>query len=223
MASALVLVAAPALADCVDINADPADRLTEVAHINDERAAELIAQRPWPSVDSLTGINGIGRGRIRDILEQDLACVGVRAPVGERETVEGVATVLDGDSLEVAGERVRLIGIDAPEGQQLCQIDGQNWPCGHVATATVYEMIGNAPVSCEVYGCDRYGRAPSECFQDDQSLNATIVRAGWVLAWYPSTGAVLGSRYDDQEQAAAAGRAGVWRGEFVEPWVWRRE
>jgi hypothetical protein len=34
-----------------------------------------------------------------------------------------------------------------------------------------------------------------------------IVRAGWALAWWPSTGAVLGPRYDDAERTAAAGRA----------------
>jgi DNA uptake protein ComE-like DNA-binding protein len=78
-----LLATAPAHADCVDINADPVERLVIIAHIDDERAVQLIAGRPWPSVRSLTGINGIGRGRIRDILEQDLACVGVRAPRGQ--------------------------------------------------------------------------------------------------------------------------------------------
>ena len=218
----LAMAPAAAFADCVDINADPPDRLTAIAHIDDERAVQLISGRPWPSVRSLTGIDGIGRGRIRDILEQDLACVGVRAPRGEREAIEGVATVLDADTFEVAGERVRLIGIDAPEGNQLCQADGHDWPCGQLATAAVYEMVGGTPVSCEVYGRDRWGRALAECFQAGQSLNAAIVRAGWALAWYPDTGAVLGPRYDDEEQAAAAERAGMWRGAFVEPWVWRR-
>ena len=153
---------------------------------------------------------------------QHLACVGVRAPRGQRETIEGAATVLDADTFQVAGERVRLIGIDAPEGEQLCQADGYDWPCGQVATAAVYAMVGGAPVSCEVYGRDRWGRALAECFQAGQSLNAAIVRAGWALAWYPSTDAVLGPRYDDQEMAAAAERAGIWRGEFVAPSECRR-
>ena len=63
--------------------------------MNDERAVQLIAGRSWPSVRSLTGTNGIGRGRIRDILEHGLACVGVRAPRGQRDMIEGVASVLD--------------------------------------------------------------------------------------------------------------------------------
>ena len=56
----LAMSPASARADCVDINADPPDRLTAIVHINDERAVQLISGRPWPSVRSLTGINGIG-------------------------------------------------------------------------------------------------------------------------------------------------------------------
>jgi endonuclease YncB( thermonuclease family) len=216
-----IALASTAAADCVDINADPAERLTAITHINAERASQLIAGRPWPSVASLTGIHGIGRGRIRDILEQDLACVGVRAPRGQREIIEGAATVLDADTFQVAGERVRLIGIDAPEGDQLCQADCQDWPCGQVATAAVYEMVGGDPIRCEVYGRDRSGRALAECFRAGQSLNAAIVRAGWALAWYPSTRAVLGPRYEGEEAVAAEADVGIWRGTFVEPWVWR--
>jgi endonuclease YncB( thermonuclease family) len=91
------------------------DRLTAIAHINDERAVQLIAQRPWPSVRSLTGINGIGRGRIRDILEQDLACVGVRDHAASARPSR-VRHVLDGDTIEVGGVRVRLEGLHCPEG-----------------------------------------------------------------------------------------------------------
>jgi hypothetical protein len=61
----LAMAPASALADCVVINADPEHKLTAIAHIDDERAEQLIAGRPWPSVRSLTGINGIGRGRKR--------------------------------------------------------------------------------------------------------------------------------------------------------------
>jgi hypothetical protein len=60
----------------------------------------------------------------------------------------------------VAGERVRLIGIDAPEASgQMCQIEGPDWPCGQVATAAMWELIGTEKVECEVYGHDRYDRA----------------------------------------------------------------
>jgi endonuclease YncB( thermonuclease family) len=41
------------------------------------------------------------------------------------------ARVIDGDRLELAGERIRLWGIDAPEGSQVCQRNGHPWRrCG---------------------------------------------------------------------------------------------
>ena len=218
----MLVFAGAARAECVDINADPAERLTSIVHIDDERAGQIIEGRPWPGVRALTGIHGIGRGRIRDILEEGIACAGVRAPRGQRPTIEGVVAVLDADTFEVAGERVRLIGIDAPEGEQMCRADGHDWPCGQIATAEVYRMVGGKPVTCDVYGRDRWSRALAECFQDGESINAAIVRAGWALAWYPETGAVLGPRFDEQEQTAASDGAGMWRGDFIEPWNWRR-
>lgn len=77
----LLWAVSPASADCIDINADPIERLTAIVHIDDERAAAIVAGRPWPGVLALTEIKGIGRGRIRDIAEEGLACVRVRAPV----------------------------------------------------------------------------------------------------------------------------------------------
>ena len=44
--------------------------------------------------------------------------------------VAGIPTVIDGDTLEVHGRRIRLHGIDAPESRQLCRLDGKPWQCG---------------------------------------------------------------------------------------------
>jgi competence protein ComEC len=61
--------------DCVDINTAFKSELTEIIHIGDKRAEQLIRLRPFHSVNDLTRISGIGDGRLADIKEQGIACV----------------------------------------------------------------------------------------------------------------------------------------------------
>ena len=49
------------------------------------------------------------------------------------QTITGPARVIDGDTLGVSGQRIRLHGIDAPEKNQTCQIEGTPWACGIAA------------------------------------------------------------------------------------------
>ncbi len=44
--------------------------------------------------------------------------------------VAGTVSVIDGDTIEVHGQRIRLHGIDAPESQQPCFMEGTLWQCG---------------------------------------------------------------------------------------------
>ncbi len=43
--------------------------------------------------------------------------------------VAGPVRVIDGDTIEVAGARIRLHGIDAPESGQRCRRQGVAWLC----------------------------------------------------------------------------------------------
>lgn len=219
--AAAMLASQIASATCVDLNVDDIDRLVEIAHVTRDRARVIIERRPWPAVEALISIDGIGTSRLTDILNQNLACVGVRAPPGTRERWSGVAKIIDGDTLVVADRRIRLIGIDAPERKQKCVADGREWPCGAAAAAALDALIGGAMVECEIYGTDRYRRALAVCFHEGADINAEIVRRGWALAWYPSAGAVPGPSYADQELTAERNRSGIWRGTFTVPSDWR--
>ena len=70
--------------------------------------------------------------------------------------ITGPARVIDGDTLDIAGERIRLHGIDAPESRQTCIADGATWPCGQSATDALTEFIGGgaaalgAPIKARV-------------------------------------------------------------------------
>ncbi|MFC0470451.1 MBL fold metallo-hydrolase [Halalkalibacter kiskunsagensis] len=61
--------------DCLDINTASKVELTEITHIGEERAKELIQFRPFLSLDELSQIHGIGQARVTEIKEQGLACV----------------------------------------------------------------------------------------------------------------------------------------------------
>jgi endonuclease YncB( thermonuclease family) len=70
---------AAAQASCVNINTADATALEPIIHIGPARAQQIIAlrrQRPFRSVNELIRVNGIGAARLRDILAQDVACVG---------------------------------------------------------------------------------------------------------------------------------------------------
>jgi flagellar motor protein MotB len=45
-------------------------------------------------------------------------------------TISGRASVIDGDTIDIHGQRIRLWGIDAIESKQTCELDGRPWRCG---------------------------------------------------------------------------------------------
>ncbi|WP_049751496.1 MBL fold metallo-hydrolase [Halorhodospira halophila] len=62
-------------AGCIDLNQAPAETLEQIIHIGPTRAEDVIDGRPWSSVSELEAIDGLGPARVRDIQEQDDACV----------------------------------------------------------------------------------------------------------------------------------------------------
>ena len=132
-------------------------------------------------------------------------------------TVSGRASVVDGDTLEVHGLRLRLDAIDAPESRQRCRRDGEEWPCGRRAAFALADMIGARPVTCRWRTHDRYRRAIARCEVGDTDLGGWMVEQGWALAYRR-----YGLRYVGQEQRARALRRGIWAGWFVPPWALRR-
>ncbi|MFA9456518.1 MBL fold metallo-hydrolase [Halalkalibacter sp. AB-rgal2] len=61
--------------DCININEATIDLLQEINHIGEERAEALMELRPFESMEDLRRINGIGDGRLTDIINEGIACV----------------------------------------------------------------------------------------------------------------------------------------------------
>jgi endonuclease YncB( thermonuclease family) len=68
----------------------------------------------------------------------------------------GQASIIDGDTLEIHGTRIRLWGIDAPESTQLCRGEDQ-YRCGAKAANDLDAFIARRPVNCIPITLDRYG------------------------------------------------------------------
>lgn len=127
--------------------------------------------------------------------------------------VAGAAAIVDGDTLTIAGTRIRLRGIDAFERGQTCRrAGGASYDCGARATATLAGLVGGRPVSCEGRERDRYGRLLAVCTASGRDLNAAMVSAGWAVAY---------GAYDAAEFRARAAGAGAWAGTFDQPAQWR--
>lgn len=154
------------------------------------------------------------------ILGQALWCLAVWAVLAGAAAAEEftarVVGVTDGDTLTVLHvshpERVRLVGVDAPEKRQAY---------GDRARRFTADLVFDRTVTVRSTGRDRNGRLLGEVvLPDGRSLNDELVRAGyaWWFRRYSQDG-----RLARLEQEARAGRRGLWADQAPEaPWDYRR-
>lgn len=137
------------------------------------------------------------------------------------EAMRGVVVgVSDGDTVKLlAGKeiKVRLAGIDAPEKAQ---------PYGQTSKHALSRLVYGKEVTAECGKTDRYGRLICKLLVGGADANLAQVRAGmaWHYKQYEREQAPLDrSRYAAAEDAARAGRAGLWSdANPMSPWDWRR-
>jgi endonuclease YncB( thermonuclease family) len=69
----------------------------------------------------------------------------------------GQASVIDGDTIEIHGTRIRIFGIDAPESDQLCRNEeSELYRCGQKASNALFDFIARRPIECVEVDRDRY-------------------------------------------------------------------
>ena len=131
--------------------------------------------------------------------------------------ISGMALISDGDTITISGMKVRLSGIDTPERDQTCRKAGVTWKCGYEVTETLRGWLATKEVRCLGDTKDRYGRLIADCFVDGYNLNARLVYEGLALAYRKYS-----KKYIPEEDKAKAAKRGLWAGEFVAPWDWRK-
>lgn len=118
----------------------------------------------------------------------------------------GPLKVIDGDTFDVGGVRVRLFAVDAPEIGQICAADGREWDCGVWVRDLLRSEFGGRHATCIAQHVDRYGRVVATCAVAGRDLGAHLVSEG--LAWAYRR---YSSRYEPAEEIAALAHRGLWR------------
>ena len=129
----------------------------------------------------------------------------------------GVVKIVDGDTVAIENTKIRLLGIDAPEMDQLCIDEGSKWwTCGISARDALIDHTAGAAWTCRGSGKDRFGRLLADCAVNGENIGAWMVRNGWVMSFVRYS-----HMYDQEEADARSAKIGLWSGAFIAPWEWR--
>jgi endonuclease YncB( thermonuclease family) len=175
------------------------------------RSGQQRRQRPYPR-PARTPLRKLFDYGLTAAIVGLLALVSVRLDNVSTRQADGNAVINDGDSITIAGDRIRLRGIDAPELDQSCDRSGEAYPCGRRSRESLAKLVANRAVSCSGWERDQFDRLLAECSAGGTNLNAGQVEAGWAIAY---------GGYQAQEAIARRNGAGLWSGSFERPREWR--
>jgi endonuclease YncB( thermonuclease family) len=144
---------------------------------------------------------------------------GQSASAASTGSLAGQATVIDGDTIEIHGERIRLLDIDAPEARQTCiHDDGTVWRCGQQSALELSDWIDGRPVTCRSEKLDKYGRHLANCSVGGDNLSQWLAINGWAVPYRDCGCEVVRAASWGAELA----KRGIWSGTFQMPWEWRK-
>ena len=130
--------------------------------------------------------------------------------------IYGNPRIIDGDSLEINNEKIRLLGIDAFEKKQEClKKNGAKYKCGEVAISNLTAIISGQHVNCITKKKDRYKRWLATCYIGKLDIGENMVLYGNAFSY-------MSKKYKKAENEAKKITAGAWNGKFIFPWEWRK-
>lgn len=160
---------------------------------------------------------------IRCSITRLLAAIGCLLALGlqpnklaaDEHIVSGGATVIDGQTLVVAGKLFSLHGIVAPDPGQTCQWTDITVPCGIISRTALMDLVVAATVNCQATGAAPLpdGALPARCEVDGFDVGRNMVHTGWAVV-----DRRVGDTYAETEEKARAANRGLWKGTFPVPW-----
>lgn len=133
--------------------------------------------------------------------------------------IAGTAQALDGATVTVAGQTLRLEDIDAPPASLVCRQGAWQYRCGDEARRGLINAIGRGPVECIRPHEDAKGRLTAQCTNDTGlDIAAIQVETGWAV-----NDTKVSSRYVAEEMRARSKGNGLWRDDFAIPELWHNQ
>ena len=132
--------------------------------------------------------------------------------------IKGKAKIIDGDTIHINNEKIRLHGIAAPELNQNCNYNDQEWDCGKQSKKFLLNLINSNTINCKVIDIDKYKRYIAICFLDNININKMLVKNGWAIAYR-----YYSKDYINEELMAESGKLAIWKGSFEEPYQYRKK
>lgn len=131
-------------------------------------------------------------------------------PVQAEKIISGRAYVVDGDTITINKNQIRLFGIDAPE---------INHPYGQKSKWALVHLCKGRIVTAKVTEADEYGRFVAKCYLDDgRDLSGEMVDQGLAIDWPKFSGGIYKAREVEGVRkrlfladARQKGRMDVWR------------
>jgi endonuclease YncB( thermonuclease family) len=131
--------------------------------------------------------------------------------------ITGSVRVVDGDTFDIGGTRVRLHAIDAPELDQSREdANGAVWECGNWVRRETRALFEGRSATCVQSDTDQYGRVIAKCRIDGIDMGATLVTSGLAFAYRR-----YGMDYDLAEKGAVVAQRGLHASNVMNPAAFR--
>lgn len=136
--------------------------------------------------------------------------------MSEQGQIKGKASVITGNIIEIDQQKIKLHGIDTPELEQICYVEGKPWQCGLTAQRKLTQKIEGESLTCLGKERNNNDILMAECFVGRQNLNAWLVEQGWAVAERQDSRSFI-----SHEIIAKRDRRGLYQSEFLKPSLWR--
>jgi endonuclease YncB( thermonuclease family) len=147
-------------------------------------------------------------------------CLLFASSFAHAATLTGRASIVDADTIEIHGQRIRILDIDAPESRQTCTgRDGSAWRCGQQAALALSDWIAAAAVTCETTKKDKYKRWLARCSVGGVDVAEWLASQGWAVPYRSCTCETV----REASGRAKLAKLGIWSGKFQMPWDWREQ